>query len=241
MGIVLLGLTIPLSFYLSFYWLRHVRMIEDVPTAKIRSGAQGYVELEAIARERDGFVLRSPVSGRKCLWWSVIIEKRIPFPGFWKWIEKRQSSGFFYIEDETGLCLVDPEGAIAEMMATERQFYGDTPDPECSHRKGKQYSEGQYRYSEAIIEPDTPLHLLGQFVNRVNMDAGARERMYGNFGEEIPDHLPMLCKPPHKHQTFLISVDSQRSLCRRLRIASAIAIVWSFGAAITIGLFMLRT
>ncbi len=239
-GMIILGISIPLSFYLSFYWLRHVRMIEDVPTAKIRSAAQGYVELEAIARERDGHVQRSPVSGKKCLWWAVDIERRVPLIGFWKLVDTRQSSATFYIEDDTGICLVDPTGARFETIASEQCYYGASSDLQPSLAHGKRPASGKYRYLESIIEPDTPLHLIGQFVTPKSQAADTKAGPHSHLNTAASVQTPMLCKPLYKHQTYLISIDSQHNLCRRLRIASGVAIVWSFGAAVTLILFMLN-
>ncbi|WP_455203621.1 hypothetical protein [Kaarinaea lacus] len=42
------------AFYFAFLYLKRARIIEDTPTSKIRSAAQGYVELQGRAQTMEG-------------------------------------------------------------------------------------------------------------------------------------------------------------------------------------------
>src|SRR5690606_9806630 len=54
--------------------LRTARTIEDTPTSKIRSAAQGYVELSGTASS-TGETIAAPLSGTPCLWYRYTIER----------------------------------------------------------------------------------------------------------------------------------------------------------------------
>jgi len=70
-----LAVTALVAFYLSFrYWYR-ARLIEDVPTARIRSAPQGYVELEGTGQPLETAPLISASSTRR--------GQRSPIPRGW--------------------------------------------------------------------------------------------------------------------------------------------------------------
>ena len=50
------------------------RYLLDTPTSKIRSAAQGYVELYGVLQGREAPVL-APLSNTPCLWWRFKIEE----------------------------------------------------------------------------------------------------------------------------------------------------------------------
>lgn len=94
-------------------WLRALgtsRTITDTPTSRIASAAQGYVELHGRGRPLDGTPLRSPVNGLPVLWYRVRTERR-DSDGKWRHVSTDESDASFLIEDPSGVCAVDPEGA----------------------------------------------------------------------------------------------------------------------------------
>src|SRR3546814_9949400 len=58
----ILALCAPLTFWLAFSRLRESRLIQDTPTSRVRSAAQGYVEFEGFARLMPGPPIFSPLS-----------------------------------------------------------------------------------------------------------------------------------------------------------------------------------
>jgi len=106
----------------------HIRLIEDTPTAKIRSAHQGYVELEGAGRLMDGPPIIAKLSGLPCVWFRYKIEHQIKthYKGHtqtrWEVIEKGESTETFWLEDETGRVVIVHEaprsfGPGAEIMA----------------------------------------------------------------------------------------------------------------------------
>ena len=109
-------------------WLRsvqHSRLILDTPTSRIASAAQGYVELRGRARALAGTPLHSPVDSLPVLWYRVLTERRRA-DGKWHTVDTSESDASFLLDDGSGVCAVDPEGA--EMLVRRRDVStrGDT-------------------------------------------------------------------------------------------------------------------
>ncbi len=54
--------------------LARARLLGDVPTSRIRSAAQGFVELYGVLEEGPEGPLQAPLTGKPCLWWRYRIE-----------------------------------------------------------------------------------------------------------------------------------------------------------------------
>lgn len=148
-----------------FLFLRSVvraRTISDVPTSRIRSAPQGYVELIGTGRNLQGPPIVSPLSGQSCLWFSYRIEERQSYGNSgergWKTIERVSSDGIFSIEDGTGTCIIDPEGAQV-IPHVDRRWYGNS----ANANNGKWMFNARYRFREQRLESDWPLYAIGSF------------------------------------------------------------------------------
>ncbi len=77
-GLLLLVLAVftGVGFFLWKKFFQHARMMEDMPRSKIRSAAQGFVELSGIQDPLEGTPLSAPLTGSACTWWDYKIEKR---------------------------------------------------------------------------------------------------------------------------------------------------------------------
>ncbi len=64
------------GFYFAFRFLRRARIIRDTPTSKIRSAAQGYLELEGRGELMEGEPIVAPLTGQTCTWYRYKVEKR---------------------------------------------------------------------------------------------------------------------------------------------------------------------
>lgn len=158
-------------FYFCFRNLRRARIIEDTPTSRIRSAAQGYTELEGKAKLMDGEPIVAPLSGMQCTWYRYKIEERRATAVHgrrdtrWSTIENGVSDSIFYLEDETGKCIVDPEGA-AVTPSIKISWRGHSRRPlHTMVTSGIRsfFSSGRYRYTEERIHPGDPLYALGLF------------------------------------------------------------------------------
>lgn len=171
------------TFYFAFRWLTRARLIEDAPTAKIRSAQQGYVELVGNARLMAGEPICAPLTGTECCWYRYKIEKR--GDKNWRTVESDTSDETFLLEDETDHCLLDPEGA--EVTPSDRSVWygherypmnrqpnkqriGRTPLLKLIGLLNTEIGGGRYRYSEERIYPGDRLYAIGLFKSLDELD-----------------------------------------------------------------------
>lgn len=177
---VALGITGTVSL-VAGWWsinkLKKARYLLDTPTSKIRSAAQGYVELYGVLQAGSA-QLRAPLSEEPCVWWSFAIDEQIRSGKDnkrWQQVEKGSSEALLQLNDGTGDCLIDPHGALVIPM-TKRVWYGTTRHPQHAHlRKSFLHSMlrgvKRYRYTEQRLHQGEPLYAIGHFVSR----GGGRE------------------------------------------------------------------
>lgn len=155
------------SFVFAFLSLHKARLIENTPTSRIRSAAQGYVELEGFARLLPGPDIVSPLTGTRCCWWKYRVQKRErQWSGHrrdhWRTIESATSDELFLLVDPTGDCVVDPSGAKI-YPSLRRRWRGNGRRPGHVPEKTPWLQFGDYRYDEELIGFGDPLHALGWF------------------------------------------------------------------------------
>lgn len=175
------------GFWGGWRGIRRARLIEDVPTAKIRSAHQGYVELVGTARAMAGDPILAPLSGTSCCWYRYEVERRSGKS--WKTVEQASSDGLFLLVDDTGTCVIDPDHA--SVTTTHRDtWYGSRTPPagrgplrvayrppgllkRFGDRTGIQIHVGyggEYRYTEAVILDGDPLYAVGRFKTLDDID-----------------------------------------------------------------------
>ncbi len=160
------GLGALASLWRSWVMLDRARHIEDVPTSRIRSAAQGYVELVGEAQP-DQAPLLAPLTGTACLWYDFCIERytRTGKTHSWQTVRRGRSDHSFYLRDDTGDCHIHPQGADMQPLARQR-WYGNTEHPVTfggSGGSGLFFGSGRYRYTERRIHSGDPLYALGLF------------------------------------------------------------------------------
>jgi len=98
-------------FYRGFRLLQRKRLIMDTPASKIRSASMGLVEISGLAV--GPYTLPAPITGAPCYYYRTLA---------WQWKQNGKSSSWvkvaeesmhvpFYLDDNTGRVLVDPQGA----------------------------------------------------------------------------------------------------------------------------------
>jgi hypothetical protein len=129
-----------------FAWnsaLRRQRLITGTPTSRIGSAAQGYVELIG-----DCMPLDSPILAKHsmlpCLWYRYEVEKK-NHKNQWRTESTGESEAPFLLDDGSGKCVVDPQGA--EIITQHK----DT------------WRVGDYRYTEWKLLERDEIYALGEF------------------------------------------------------------------------------
>ena len=162
-----LALAAPASFWFSFRSWRLARVIDDTPASRVRSAAQGYVELSGRASLPPKVPNLAPLSGRPCCWWRYEIEERSSGgKEGWTSIDSGVSEAPFVLADETGSCLVHPHGA--EVRATDKSVWSGSeawPTTIAGPGVGQSFfaGTGKYRYTEYRIGESELVHVIGDF------------------------------------------------------------------------------
>lgn len=165
------------SLWSAFRAWRENRLVADTAASRIRSAAQGYVELAGRALPGPGSGNRAPLTGLTCAWWRYEIRDR-----------KRRNEGTvdsgtselpFILDDGTGRCLVDPRGAEV-FPSAKTVWYGDSQWPLVRIPDGQGWlgrladalmPGGRYRYTEYRLQPEERICVLGAFRSTGGIEA----------------------------------------------------------------------
>lgn len=169
-GLCALGALAALSCRAGFRAWHRSRTIADTPTSKVRSAAQGIAELTGRAQALPGAPIYAPLSGMPCVWWRYSVERRgrdaNGGDSIWNEIESGVSEAIFNLTDETGACIVDPDGAevtpairLCWSGMSERPLYA----PQKTGFWRRLFSFGAYRYTECRIHENDAVYALGWF------------------------------------------------------------------------------
>jgi hypothetical protein len=161
-----LAVAAPLCFWFGFRNLRLARLIDDTPVSRIRSAAQGYVELSGIARMAEGTPTIAPLSRLPCAWWMYRIEqhKGSGRDAHWETVNRGVSVAPFELVDDTGACLVGPTGA--DVRPGHRDCWrGSLPWPTApgGGRRDFGLDFGDYRYTEHRLNQSEQISVIGEF------------------------------------------------------------------------------
>ena len=192
----LLALLAAGMLYGALHCLADKRMIENVPTALVRSAAQGYSELRGMAELMAGDPIRAPASLRVCVWYRYQIE-HLAEAGrgqdrrkTWVVVEHGTSDSLFHLTDTSGSCAVDPDGATVYTPQRDVWYgHGRTPGgfrPPAGNRLSRWFDSAgkSYRYTEQLIRPGDGIYVIGQFITHggsgtapIDTDDGIAERL----------------------------------------------------------------
>jgi len=169
------------GFVFAFIFFRRARIIEDTPTSKIRSAAQGYVELAGRGELMEGESIIAPLTTTPCTWYRYKVEKINDRHS--RVVESATSDELFVLVGSTGRCVIDPEGASVACKTKKVWYESSYPSLRHSHKSGSFLGRlgGRYRYTEERMHPGEPLYAIGMFLSvgggaeSFNTDAEVRE------------------------------------------------------------------
>jgi hypothetical protein len=130
-----------------FAWVatyRRYRHIHDLPTSRVASAAQGYVELYGRAAQLPGATIVSRLSAQPCCWYRYQIMRRTS-NNKWEHVESGTSHEHFLLVDDTGECVISPDGA------------------EVLVKRKETWTQGEYQHTEWLLPVGSPLYALGEF------------------------------------------------------------------------------
>jgi hypothetical protein len=163
---IALSLAAAACFYLGFRWWRLARVIDDTPLSRVRSAAQGFVEVSGRGTLPEGSENRAPLSARPCVWWSYKIQhkRQSGKSTTWQTIRSDSSNIPFLLTDESGWCVVNPMGAEV-FPGDHSTWYGSTDWPANTGSNGAVLDRllSDYRYTEYRIYEHERINAIGEF------------------------------------------------------------------------------
>ena len=115
----------------------------------------------------DGQPIIAPLTGMHCTWYQFRVEEKRQSGKRteWKTIRKGISEELFLIKDETGECVIDPEGASVTVRESDVWYGGSaSPTGRPAPKKSRfSFSSGRFRYTEKRLHPGEALYAIGLF------------------------------------------------------------------------------
>jgi len=232
----------PIMFLRAFRDLRIKRLIQDTPTARIRSMAMGRVEVCGTVLGRSA--VRAPFSDRPCAYWQVEIAVRSRRDG-WSTVHRNASGNPFYVQDDTGTALVYPEGAMCRARITGDEeclgvnlppVYADylkTVKPMWKHM----WRLSALRFRERVLLEGDPIYVMGEAQPRAQaVDLSELEghyatgtdgpaRLHGRRLKSLHQEVSAVIRRGRYDGTFIISQQSESSICFELGISAFLKLI----------------
>jgi hypothetical protein len=225
-----------------FFWkgmraMQTVRLIENTPTARIRSMAMGLVEVRGRARTRSD--VTAPFSRRPCAYWEVDVSVR-GRGRTWTVVHRNASGQPFYLEDETGSALVYPKGADCRIrFNTEEECFGlqpPSPYAEYLHKHGSfmtaAFRLSIMRFRERTLEEGMEVYVLGTAAPRSQSlvvsegeGSGDDDGLGAARRQRLDREHVGLVRKGENDGTFIISQEHEEALTMGMRIKAAAMIL----------------
>lgn len=233
-------------FARSFRDLRTRRLIQNTPTARIRSMPMGLVEISGEASPRSELV--APFSGRPCAYWQLDISTRSR-RNAWAVVHRNASGNPFFLRDETGVALVYPQDATVRLnFQVEEECLGvSLPDVYAQylhdqHPAGSAlWRVGSLRFRERVLEAGQRVYVLGTALPRpqsvaISMDeeleaTGTDDRRAHRL-QTLDHEAQAVIRRGENERTYIISQQSERELTMQLGLRATAELIG--GPALTL-------
>lgn len=223
-GLILLGVIYSKMF----------KLIDNIPTSKIRSIAMGPVEIFGEANGYQSF-LKSPFSLSDCVYYKYFI---MQYKGKknnvdkWKILKESDKGTLFYLSDETGSVLIDPKEAKIEIEKDYRFISKSGLDPPEHIKQFLETIDINYKgflggnktiaYTEHLIKPKDEIYIIGN----------AMDNPYKKDGTAQKGVEDVIIKKGSKENIFYISDKSEKELLQHYSTWKKI--LYGFGGFITL-------
>jgi hypothetical protein len=156
-------------FQFGFTKMREAQFMRDIPRSRIRSVAMGAVEINGLVASEN--VLATPYSKSPCVYCQSELETYSESEdsdsdklGGWEKIPGPSFKVPFWVKDETGKIMVDPEGAEFKISDREIGMLDKDGSPyNADDSVSENYSPkpGDRRYVEQFLAPNDTVFILG--------------------------------------------------------------------------------
>lgn len=209
-----------------FRHLRLKRLMENTPTARIRSMAMGLVEINGRVETRSA--VTAPFSGHTCAYWEVDIATHSGKRG-WRIVHRNRSGHPFYLRDATGVALVYPHDADCRLTFGVSEECMGISLPSCYAEYFEHeglgasvlWRMGRLRFRERLLEPGQPIYVLGTAVPRATvsvvsdgegMRATGTEDLRAQHVSAVDHEVVATVRKGDHEPTFIISEQSERTM-----------------------------
>ena len=220
----------PILFLRSFRDFRTQRLIQNTPTARIRSMPMGLVEIQGKVVPRS--TLSAPFSLRPCAYWEVDISTESR-RGQWNVVHRGHSGHPFFVQDDTGVAMVMPDGADARINFGVEEVCAGLSLPECYSQYMREenlalrdlWQLSAIRFRERILEEGQGVYVLGTAMPRGRavvvgegevLAATGTEDARAHRVRELSEQAVAVVRRGEIQPTFIISQQSERELGMRL-------------------------
>ncbi|MGH9497236.1 MAG: hypothetical protein ACRD3B_19730 [Candidatus Sulfotelmatobacter sp.] len=166
-------------FVYGFRLLQRRRLILDTPFSKIRSASLGLVEISGLAV--GPYTVAAPITDRSCYYYRTLV---------WEWKQHGKNKQWvkvasecmhvpFFVDDNTGLLLIDPRAADLDLHRDFEQEFCDSffttkdPAPDNIHsflaRHGVM-TTNKIKVEEFCIKPKNALFILGTVAENYDLE-----------------------------------------------------------------------
>ncbi|MFA5031516.1 MAG: GIDE domain-containing protein [bacterium] len=195
-SIIIFGLGIWLFCY-GFSLLKRKRLIQNIPTSKIKSLAIGLVEIQGRCFPITDRPLLAPYSQNECVFYSFIVQEYKRGSNndcSWQIISQGSSGMPFYVDDDTGRVMVDPTKADIRL---DPRYISYSP----SEKKIMPVilTSGTMKYTESFIIPGESAFVLGTAKEIKNCSE--------NYTQKVAKQLTDWYYNPEKQKEFDINRD----------------------------------
>lgn len=172
-GFILIIIGIGL-FVWALFSFRKKRLIENIPTSKIRSIAMGLVEIYGEVLPYSDNILKSPFSQNDCVYYKYTIDELRSSGKSTHWVNIKKGWDYrnFFLKDVTGMVLVDPLDAKIDIPVDNVFKSSLGKDPPYKVKQFLQKSNVAFegflfginktmRYTEYFIAPNDKLYIMG--------------------------------------------------------------------------------
>jgi E3 Ubiquitin ligase len=170
-------------FVRGFRMLQRKRLILNTPTSKIRSASMGLVEVSGLAV--GPYVMTAPLTALPCYYYRSIA---------WQWKQQGKNKEWvkvadeslhlpFYLDDNTGRVLVNPQGAELDIHRDFHEEYSDSlfttkefaPPNVCSFLARHNIdTDTKIKVEEYCIKPKNALFVMGTLAENSGLEVGPK-------------------------------------------------------------------
>ena len=219
-------------FWRGFRDLALKRLLDNTPTARVRSMAMGLVEVTGKVEGRSR--VTAPFSGNECVYWQVEIATR-GRRNSWNTVHRNSSGNPFFLRDETGVAMVYPKGADCRVRYGVEETCMGLALPDCYATYINEHCGASsmvwrltsLRFRERVLEEQQQVFVLGSAMPRPmahTISEGEALAATGTDGAHVQhmraetNQAAALIRQGENQKVFIISQQSERDISSQLAI-----------------------